>query len=505
MDGTSKVVSFTINGQNDISTGTDDDDTINTSDLDGDNLVFGDTGDVIFQNGDTVNIVMAVDVSGSMSSGNRIQALKEAINASLEDLYASGAENARVHIVAFGTSAIAIGTYDLVTAGQANATELDRAQEDVNNLEAGSTAGNLTNYEAELVAANNWIESGNPLSNADKNTLLFVSDGQANRALDDNGNVISVSANNAMDQVLGIDDESNEVALIETDDPDSQDQAFDIQAVGINLNNSTLEYLSQIEGPDNDGATNVQNPADLTQAVGEIVSAASAGADTITSGAGNDVIFGDVPNTNELANSANLSTPVGSGWTVFLQLEDPSINGDLAPEYQGWDREDTIAYLLDPANHLELRQEEPRIGGSDTINAGAGNDIVFGQEGNDTIFGQEGNDEIYGGSGSNTLNGGSGNDVFVLDDINFTGLDTIEDYVFGEDEVDISALLDPGVDVDLDNVQNYVQLSGNQLTIDQDGSSLTTDDTHVVAVFENTVTQVSVIYDDSEPSAPIIA
>jgi uncharacterized protein YegL len=147
-----------------------------------------------------------------------------------------------------------------------------------------------------------------------------------------------------------------------------------------------------------------------------------AGNDVINGGDGNDIIFGDVLNTDALAGP---SDPDGLGWQVFADLE----AGD-----SGWSRADTLAYLNDPANHATLAQESldsdgnGRTGGNDIINGGAGNDIIFGQEGDD---------RITGGLGDDLLSGGSGNDTFIWN-AGETGTDTI---------IDFEDTLGPGGDV----------------------------------------------------------
>ena len=81
------------------------------------------------------------------------------------------------------------------------------------------------------------------------------------------------------------------------------------------------------------------------------------GDDTIYSGRGNDIVFGD-------NGTVNLSTGEGPG-----------------------------------------------SGGKDLIFAGSGNDTVYGEGGNDEIHGEDGNDRLFGGSGNDTLFGEKGNDV----------------------------------------------------------------------------------------------
>ena len=92
-------------------------------------------------------------------------------------------------------------------------------------------------------------------------------------------------------------------------------------------------------------------------------------------------------------------------------------------------------------------------GGNDIIDGANGNDSIDGGEGNDTLIGFFGDDSINGGSGddiligfsgSNILIGGEGNDVFVFDPEDMSGIDTVEDFVVGEDTFEIRAIVPPG-------------------------------------------------------------
>ncbi|MCG8684020.1 MAG: DUF5801 domain-containing protein [Desulfobacterales bacterium] len=127
------------------------------------------------------------------------------------------------------------------------------------------------------------------------------------------------------------------------------------------------------------------------------------GSDIINGGDGDDIIFGDVMNTDSLEGS---SLPDGSGWEVFQELEDNTGNS--------WYRDNTLQYIEE--NHEELAEESGREGGDDTIHGGEGDDIIYGQEGDDTIYGEEGNDTIDGGSGDDWIDGGSGIDTLRVTD-----------------------------------------------------------------------------------------
>ncbi|MGK7960726.1 calcium-binding protein, partial [Crocosphaera sp.] len=98
---------------------------------------------------------------------------------------------------------------------------------------------------------------------------------------------------------------------------------------------------------------------------------------------------------------------------------------------------------------------------NDTLNGTNGDDTLQGNGGNDTLFGNQGNDQLEGGTGfdllsgdqgndllrggldNDTLFGGEGNDLFVLeyfDAFSSNNLDIVEDFVQGEDKIDVSFL-----------------------------------------------------------------
>lgn len=100
--------------------------------------------------------------------------------------------------------------------------------------------------------------------------------------------------------------------------------------------------------------------------------------------------------------------------------------------------------------------------GSDVVYAGSGNDIVWGGAGADQIFGEagddelhggpgndrvdggDGNDDIFGGRGADLVSGGAGNDNFIFKSVDQIGSqiarDTIDDFVAGEDHIDLHLL-----------------------------------------------------------------
>ncbi|MFV3308926.1 tandem-95 repeat protein, partial [Pseudomonas sp. NY15181] len=174
---------------------------------------------------------------------------------------------------------------------------------------------------------------------------------------------------------------------------------------------------------------------------------APSGNDTIHAGSGDDIVFGDTINTDNLPWGVNgnpvkpAELPAGSGvsaLSAFLELK----NGHVATS------EEMYSYIKE--NHALFNVDGDTRGGSDNLYGGDGNDILYGQGGNDFLFGEGGNDILFGGTGDDQLTGGKGNDILTggagadtfiwkAGDI---GNDTITDFKAGEgDRIDISDLL----------------------------------------------------------------
>ena len=157
----------------------------------GNDILIGDPGGVTLTAGDTANIVLVMDSSGSMITSisfgggtiTRMQALKNAANALIDNLAATGASDVRLHLIDFDTNAVAGSTFDLRVAGATNEAGVIAAHAYINNPLFRD--GGTSNYEAGLQRAIDWINgtsANDPIANATVNKLLFVSDGGPNRA-----------------------------------------------------------------------------------------------------------------------------------------------------------------------------------------------------------------------------------------------------------------------------------------------------------------------------------
>ncbi|MER0043315.1 Ig-like domain-containing protein [Pseudomonas sp. MGal98] len=166
------------------------------------------------------------------------------------------------------------------------------------------------------------------------------------------------------------------------------------------------------------------------------------GNDTISGGDGNDIIFGDVINTDGLkwgvdgnpTRPADLHDGAGvKALETFLELKNgiaPS-NGDL--------------YDYIRANHETFNVAGDTRGGADKLYGGGGNDILYGQGGNDLLVGGAGDDILFGGAGA---------DTFAWQKGDF-GKDVIKDFNVAEgDTIDLSSLLQDHSN----NLDSYLKL-----------------------------------------------
>ncbi|WP_279615893.1 beta strand repeat-containing protein [Phytopseudomonas flavescens] len=166
------------------------------------------------------------------------------------------------------------------------------------------------------------------------------------------------------------------------------------------------------------------------------------GNDTIYGGDGNDIIFGDVINTDALpwgvnGNPTKPSDLHDGAGTHALETFLPLKNG-VAPTHA-----DLYDYIR--ANHETFNVAGDTRGESDHLYGGAGNDILYGQGGNDFLVGGAGDDILFGGTGA---------DTFVWQKGDF-GKDVIKDFSVAEgDSIDLSSLLQDHSN----NLDSYLKL-----------------------------------------------
>ncbi|MEZ6940745.1 type I secretion C-terminal target domain-containing protein, partial [Aeromonas sp. S12(2024)] len=177
----------------------------------------------------------------------------------------------------------------------------------------------------------------------------------------------------------------------------------------------TIDNLNKvIGGRPPVGQPDIINTADQLKAVlvgsSTTNTPAEVGADVLHGGAGNDILFGDAINTDNLpwGTAGNPVKPADwvdgkglDGLTQFLTLKNGYAPSSL----------ELYEYIKGNAKSFDVAGDTR--GGNDKLHGGLGDDILFGQGGNDELYGDDGNDILYGGTGSDKLYGGLGNDILT--------------------------------------------------------------------------------------------
>ena len=386
----------------------------------GADILVGDAGgSEVTQQVKNYNVLFVLDESGSMGlssdPNSQISKMIDAVENLLGNFNAYKDGQVKVHFSAFEQNATDQGTFNVSTQQGLNAA--------IAFLHDLGTKNGTTNYEAGLASGVSWLKNGALLDNAET-ISYFISDGEPNRYL--NGNNVAAIENDQRyyNEVTGSDG-SNEIGQLHT-------YSDSVIAVGIDVNKGNFEAKldviasnnGQLAGKEAIMITDASELDRVLQGTNPVTTLDSVGGDHITGGEQTDLIFGDVLNTDALAQTFNLGTEPGAGWQVFEQLE----------SNHGWTREDTIQYIRDHAE--DLAQESTNAQGGRS----GGNDEIYGGAGDDIIFGQEGDDIISGGSGDDILYGGSGSDTFLFDSA-ADGHDTIKDFDVNEDVLDFSGLI----------------------------------------------------------------
>ena len=420
----------------------------------GHDILVGDAGGTtLVEQTQDYNFVFILDFSESMGSvgdvDSKVTLLKQAVKDLVGDFSSYQDGEIVIHLVPFNSCTGVEATFKITDAGTLAQFET--------YLDTLLTDGS-TNYEDPMQAAIDWLSGAEPLDGNAITTTYFISDGQPNRYIDASGNIVYGSTTESMNEILG-GDGSDEVSQLHA-------LSDDVIAVGIDATNSMMLNLNLIDsGPTAikiDDASDLgyvfasTNPVDLLHDVG---------GDKIVGGEGNDLIFGDVLFTDVLADLHGLTTIDGAGWEVFERLE-----GGQSAAAPGWDRGDTVAYILNHSD--ELAQESISTQGNGRA---GGADLILGGDGDDTIYGQEGDDVIIGGAGNDVISGGSGADIFAYESIG-NGVDTIIDFDASEgDVINLSSILsgfDPLTDVITDFVMATTSGGGTTLYVDMAGSGV---------------------------------
>ncbi|MFP2769435.1 Calx-beta domain-containing protein [Oceanisphaera sp. KMM 10153] len=344
----------------------------------GRDVLLGDVGGSLVNGTAGAQVVYVIDTSGSMAwdaetgsrsitTKSRIEVVKESL-VKLTDAYHQAAESSipvTLTIITYaGSNASTTTTWTLSSEGDYVA-----ALSYLNGLEA---SGGTPQHKA-VASLQDYLESlGSEVANG---KVYFVTDGEPSDR--DKANTANIELSDYIGE-LGTAPEIHAIAI----------------GNGVNQN-SVDTYLSPIDNTVNSdgtmGASLVANANELPEV---IVGLAPSQSNTIDAGAGDDIIFGDVINTDDLSGIE------GKGYQGLID----HLEGTGLLPTEG----EISAYISE--HHADLHVETDTRGEGDTIYAGDGNDVVYGQGGDDTIDGGEGNDILYGGTGNDNIRAGAGAD-----------------------------------------------------------------------------------------------
>ncbi|WP_448682229.1 retention module-containing protein [Pseudomonas nicosulfuronedens] len=422
----------------------------------GNDVLVGDKGGVSVSTtpGKNYNIALVLDRSGSMNELGGPDRLSLAKNALINLLNQIKGHDGVINValVSFATSST------IATLVGLNSSNVQAMIDNINGLSAD---GN-TNYEAALKSASAWF-SGQVAAGANAahnyvNLAFFLTDGNPTTYDGDKTTTGgSTEYNDVQRALIAGADMLNGTGVFSGADHVA------VNAIGIDngVNTNILRFFDNtntvgtgtIDFGKTDVVGNVGQPqiihtgSELTTALQEgvsNVSPAPVGNDHLVGGSGNDILFGDVINTDSLAWAGHAAgSHNGQGFQALVDYL-TATNGGAAP---------TSGQLLDyiAAHAMELNVIGDTRGGDDILEGGAGNDLMFGQGGNDKLIGGAGDDIMFGGTGADEFIWKSGD----------TGHDVIKDFSIAEHDVLNFADLLQGEAATASSLAHYLTFSVN--------------------------------------------
>ncbi|OED96493.1 VWA domain-containing protein, partial [Vibrio breoganii] len=455
-------------------------------------LIVGDVQDFQVVAGENYNIAFVLDTSGSMggvideAKAQIIAAFNEIVDVAKEDN--SGKVN--VMLSEFATGAAQVVSIDLSETSAQDAKDEFAAKVGALNAESS------TNYEAGFETAIEWFESLALAGNEATNQTFFITDGEPTRATslknasltefligyDQDSKEVDSLADILPDNfVLGQEVSWNGRVVIESSIENDQVNVvspYTGETVGyLSLHSNGKKFVFQDNWSDNtevvkqgqhyfailaaisaveaiglgdgvgqatllkfDSFGQVDANVDVDDLKDAILGKATSldpGSDTISSGDGVDILFGDT------VSFAGIESQGVSAIQQYVAEQTAAFQTDV-------EAKDMFDYISANIEEFDQSLDSHK---DDTLDGGSGNDILFGQGGNDILTGGSGDDLLLGGSGDDTLIGGMGEDImtgglgadtfeWAPSDLRvFNETDTIIDFSIAEgDKLDLSEL-----------------------------------------------------------------
>ncbi|SEC78632.1 surface adhesion protein [Pseudomonas saponiphila] len=488
---------------------TSGDDTVTGTD--GNDIVVADIGGLTVVPGTNYNIAFMVDSSGSMSSASITAAknsLTSVFNTLKNSIGSAGSGTVNIFLADFDTQ---VNKSVSVNLNDPNALAQLKAVLD------SMVSGGGTNYEDVFKATANFFQSSQATGNTNATNLTyFITDGKptyyqtgeqtnptlyGNVRLDDvvttsnyklgdtfstyidNTHALSVNANGTvvlqtyssnwwgsgwnsttlgtlhaqgdgtyeLSSLAGNGNSTNSATTSNSNDGFVLlSKLSQVEAIGLNSDVS----LNDLKPYDSDGKpqTNI-DPNDLANSIIGHTEATMPGADTVSGGNGNDILFGDLVSFNGIA---------GEGYQAMQAYVAKQTGVDVSQVSTS----NVHQYITEHYTEFDVSGSHD---GNDTLLGGDGNDILFGQGGNDLLDGGRGNDILLGGTGNDTLIGGKGNDILIggsgadtfVWKAGDTGNDVIKDFKASEgDRIDLRDLLQGESASTIDNFLKITTVDG---------------------------------------------
>ncbi|MGY3569686.1 Ig-like domain-containing protein [Vibrio paucivorans] len=502
-------------------------------------VIIGDVSGLQVIPGEDYNIAFVFDTSGSMHQ--TITPAKAELQSAFDQLFdaTQGANSGTVNVLLteFGSEASRVISIDLSEPNPklAFANALSSIEDDY---------WGMTNYEAGFESAVEWFNSVS--SDSATNHSFFITDGHPNRAVENDLEAAefssfwlyvdkSTGSVESLGDVLGdnfdigslqnspITRDGNNVVVyddgealvyspytgellgtlsvdgssLEFEDSNSESENVTVQAqhmYQVLANMSTVQAIgigsgvdaNTLKAFDTDGVVDQNiNVDQLAEAILGHTQDVDAGKDTITAGAGDDVIFGDNVQFDGIA---------GQGIPALQSY----VSQQLGKELADVDTETIHNYVRDNAESISNA-----LVSNPASQTGDKDDVISGEAGNDILFGQEGDDTLIGGIGNDILIGGDGDDIFkwVDGDQFSTHEDVVADFTKGEDRIDISELVDVDGGETMEDLLNSIDI-----TVEDDDLKLTMEhggETQVI-VLQDAASQFDSLPQDSAASVDFL-
>ncbi len=141
-------------------------------------------------------------------------------------------------------------------------------------------------------------------------------------------------------------------------------------------------------------------------------------------------------NLGSASDSATFNRTIIFNGQVFEDTRSYLVNGQFGNDTITTAAGDDVVYGGSGADTISTGKGNDKLyggSGADKLSGGADNDYLEGGSGNDVLDGGSGGDYLIGGTGNDTITSGSGNDFIAL--TVGSGTDLITDFTHGQDKI----------------------------------------------------------------------